>query len=522
MKQLTLIATLFLTGIIFTEMTQAAVIRIPDDAPDIQAAVNDASDGDTLIAAPGTYTGSGNRNIDFTGKAITLLSESGAEDCVIDCEHLGRGFYFHSGEDYSSILAGFTIRNGNAPSGGGIYCQVESSPLITDCTIIGNTAELFGGGIFCNYYCSPLITNCCIIFNSATHTDNGKGGGIHCSYNCSPYITNSIVSWNFAYNGGGIYSVYSSPKMFNCLISENYSIEGAGFYSRQEDAPMIANCTFFWNTAVWLGGGISIKDDSTPYILNSIVYGNSPSEIYFPTGDPVVEFSDVGGGFSGTGNIDGNPLFVTGPEGYYYLSQEEAGQQTDSPCIDAGGDAAENVCFDTAYWFVDQSSVVREVMCMSDTTSRTDEIEDQGTVDMGYHYPLFDSTGHPSPTPDAGNLGARLEMPAYYFSSGDVCWLKVHLTNPEGPMDNIPLFVLLQIADEFWFWDSWTHEVDYNRVNLPSGNTTINILDYFTWPDTGSLEMDNITFLAGMTDASMSGILGGTDGIGEWNFGFGL
>jgi pectin methylesterase-like acyl-CoA thioesterase len=57
---------------------QARIITVDDDGPadfsNIQAAISDSNDDDTIIVAPGTYTGTGNRNIDFTGKAITVRS----------------------------------------------------------------------------------------------------------------------------------------------------------------------------------------------------------------------------------------------------------------------------------------------------------------------------------------------------------------------------------------------------------------------------------------------------------------
>jgi len=65
------------------------------DYPTIQAAIDAASDYDVVVVADGNYTGEGNKNLDFGGKAITLRSQNGPEKCIIDCEGNGRGFYFY-------------------------------------------------------------------------------------------------------------------------------------------------------------------------------------------------------------------------------------------------------------------------------------------------------------------------------------------------------------------------------------------------------------------------------------------
>jgi hypothetical protein len=75
--------------------------------------------------------------------------------------------------------------------------------------------------------------------------------------------------------------------------------------------------------------------------------------------------------------IDGDPLFVSGPGGDYYLSQTSAGQAADSPCLNAGSGPASGVCFVGA----------EGTYCMNDRSSRTDGIDDTGTVDIGCHYP---------------------------------------------------------------------------------------------------------------------------------------
>ena len=124
---------LFLACLAVVLPCQGRTITVDDDGPaefnNIQAAINDANDGDIVVVSPGRYTGDGNRDIDFGGRGITVRSENGLENCIIDCEKRGRAFDFHSGEDANSVLEGLTIKNGVHVFGGAIRCN-QSSPTI--------------------------------------------------------------------------------------------------------------------------------------------------------------------------------------------------------------------------------------------------------------------------------------------------------------------------------------------------------------------------------------------------------
>ncbi len=251
----------------------ADIIIVDDDGPAdynrIGTAIAHSSNGDYIIVFPGTYTGTGNYNIDFQNKAITVRSVAPTDpyivaQTIIDCNGLGRGFNFHSGEDpCSSILDGFTIINGVESYDGSIYCEY-SHPKISNCVISDN----IGGGIYCSNS-SPTITNCNITGNEAD-----RGGGIYCYYDSSPTIKNcTIIGNSTEHNGGAIYCRESSPLITNCTITGNSTEYGGGIFCR-ESGLVITNCTITGNSADQLGGGIFCDGDSSLTITDCNMTGN--------------------------------------------------------------------------------------------------------------------------------------------------------------------------------------------------------------------------------------------------------
>lgn len=268
-----------------------ATYYVPDDYGTIQAALTDVAGGGlhTIIVRDGTYTGTGNKNLDFDGKAIILRSENGPASCIIDCEGDGRGFIFwHSGTK-DSVVDGFTITGGYSPAGagGGILChgvefQSVGSPTISNCVIENNSAQV-GGGISCHTSASPTIVNCTIRNNSAVNyfgATNAHGGGIDCTRSSSPIIINCIVTGNTStYEGGGVYCSQSSPTITDCTVSENSAgWSGGGISCFNDSSPNISGCNFSENSVTvktdgYGGGGISCQN-SSPTITDCDFSGN--------------------------------------------------------------------------------------------------------------------------------------------------------------------------------------------------------------------------------------------------------
>ena len=164
-------------------------LLVPSQYATIQAAINASVNGDTVLIADGRYTGTGNKNLDFGGRLIVVMSENGPETCAIDCQTTGQGFYFHSGESTEAVVYGLAIKNGNTTYGGGVRIN-SASPTIERC-IIWNNVGTYGGGIYINSG-YPEIIHCSIVKNSATN-----GGAVYLT-NSSPLIHNNVIADNAA------------------------------------------------------------------------------------------------------------------------------------------------------------------------------------------------------------------------------------------------------------------------------------------------------------------------------------
>jgi len=293
----------------------ANTINVPEDYSTIQGGINIATNGDTILVQPGTY----NENINYNGKRIVIGSlilttqdTSYIISTIINGNNNGSVVTFSNYENYTAVLNGFTITNGNSADGGGIHCNNNSSPSIMNISIYGNLS-IKGGGIYCNNS-YPTLSNVSITGNTST----SYGGGIY-EESSSLTLNNVTISGNSSVRGGGIYingyGYNFSSTLTDVEISGNTSsTQGGGIYCNYS-SPTLSYVNILGNTASSSGGGIHCEG-SEPTLTNVTISGNSGSSgggIWFENYDPILTNVTISNNTahdnSGAGNSYGGGVY---------------------------------------------------------------------------------------------------------------------------------------------------------------------------------------------------------------------
>ncbi len=345
---------------------QAATLEVRPDGfgsyPTLQAAIDAAAPGDTVLALPGTFAGPGNRELDFGGKDLALVGRDGAAYTSIDCQHIGRALTLTSGETTAALFRGFRIVNGGNSeiNGGGIRCE-DSGLTVRDVRIAGAGANSVGGidivsgsadiegviiescliggpagGIGLYWATSTSIRNCILANNSS----NGYGGGIHVYYSQVSMEGVHFIGNHAGISGGGLMANGSEVSLLNCVFSGNDARDGAAvsmrgstlaaqecvfvgnyasrwgaalYYDSQGNPSggLVENCDFRGNNSAY-GGIIQLMNDAFPVLRNLTIVGNNHGD-------------GIGAGCCGINAADVENCLIAFNNGGYGISDDPVG-----------------------------------------------------------------------------------------------------------------------------------------------------------------------------------------------------
>jgi len=335
--------------------------------------VSDASfDGITITQGAGAPGGASDPdNFDDVTIDNCTFSESNSTSYG-GCMRIQNG----SGWDFDNCTFSNNATSGATHNGGALYLVAQTTTTFTDCTFDGNdTTGAYSSGAHISAASGSGVTISGCEFKNATNTNNNAvdvtinstvaadiddstfhngdteglgllGSGSHTVDNCEIYsnskrgvnlqgpatFTNCKIYSNGGsnfINGAGVYCYGASAAgtFKNCVIYSNTCTNnGGGTHVHTSGGSItLTNCTVADNTSNYGACGCNVNAGSAT-ITNCIFWGNSGTDI---TAGQTVTYSNVEGGYTGTGNINSNPSFVGSGDDYYDI-------QSGSPCIDAG------------------------------------------------------------------------------------------------------------------------------------------------------------------------------------------
>lgn len=418
------------------------------DFPTIQAALQAAADGDTLLLGDGVFWGEGNWDLDLLGKAVVLRSSSGDPAiCQISGGGSHRGLRCTTGEGPDTRIEGITISNclvsGEYPEGhgAGVLC-IGSSPCFTNCRFELNTAD--NGGAFTLDSSSAEFTGCVFTHNHAVNggaggisngqpsfrdcvfsenTSGGGGGAVICW--AEAQISDCLFEGNHGHNGGAVL-IYRAPTLSGCTFSGNSASNGGGAigcYSLSGH-PVIVGCTLVENTAPH-GGVVKSSGEAWPIFVNCILaFSAEGGSVFCDGGAITLNCCDVFGNSGGDwidciagqqgqmGNFSADPLFCggLGAEAPWSLAENSPCAEGNNPCGQIG--SAGVGCGEMG------------VCCVGEACEITTE---EACLDAGGDWRPWAIDCDPSPCfPEDGDLSDGvliMHAPAglTYTSDGDLC-----------------------------------------------------------------------------------------------------
>ena len=227
----------------------------------IQQAINEADPCDLIIVSPGIYS----EDINFIGKNLTVSSSDPNNHAIVASTIIkgsNNAVTFSNNENANSIITGFTITDANT----GIYCE-NTSPMISKCRVIENKQS----GILLDNFSCPNVS--------------------YCEISCNKFHGLAVL--------GTRSSFMSMPSIEHCVIAAN---QMNGIFC---GLPQVKNCTIAANGQTGIAG-------NSPNVSNSIIFynGSNSDNVQLNGDSAIVTYSDIQGGWTGTGNINQDPCFA--------------------------------------------------------------------------------------------------------------------------------------------------------------------------------------------------------------------
>ena len=238
----------------------------------IQKAIDAGPCGPSAVCvAPGTYKGL----INFHGKPVNLVSSGGPGVTFLDGAGAGPVVTFATAEGKDSILDGFTVRNGMAGYGAGIYINAASptirNSIVASNAVAGSYAK--GGGIAVfGAQAAPAILCTQFLGNMADY----DGGGLGSGYSASPYLRSDHFEGNKAPYGAGI-GVYNSGRLdlgWTELIANQANVDGGGIHTGVVYGNVLVRQVWFKNNTAGSNGGGMWVPAGLADVINCTFDGN--------------------------------------------------------------------------------------------------------------------------------------------------------------------------------------------------------------------------------------------------------
>jgi hypothetical protein len=352
-----------------------AVWRVPSDFATIQEALDNATDGDTVLLAPGTYRGEGNRSLRLTGKSLALIGSGGADSCILDFDlplsQYHRGLVVARTGLGTSLIRGLSFRNGVAESsGGGFVCSAarlelqgcmfehnaandggavllaDAEARITDCAFLDSWAWESGGAM-CVFGGGTVLERCWFSGNDAV-----EGGAIFCQSARVRLVQVQLQQNSSSELGAALECERSSVSCVLCTIANNSGDLGGGIYM-WDGAIDLESCTIVGNVAS-RGGGMHLEGIIAAVVRRSILWGDcaGTGDEVFLSGGATISFQDCAvdsTGIWGRGRVVrkgdmvyADPRFCRfegcGRDADYHLAQDSPCRLPSGAVLGASGD----------------------------------------------------------------------------------------------------------------------------------------------------------------------------------------